>query len=81
MANIPKHGHKGAITPIHKKESILIPDNYRGITITSSMNNVFSTMMNCQLMLVFLRPPFEPRLQKRRKLEISPFPVYGPCCT
>ena len=45
----PKIWSLGAITPIHKKDSPLITDNYRGITITSSMSKLFSAMMNNRL--------------------------------
>ena len=37
------------MSPIHKKGSTQVPDKYRGITITSSMSKVFSTMMNKRL--------------------------------
>ena len=39
----------GLITPIHKKGSVLETDNYRGITVTSSLGKVFCTAMNTRL--------------------------------
>ena len=40
---------QGAISPVHKKGSVDIPDNYRGITVTSSMCMLFGIMMNNRL--------------------------------
>ena len=40
---------QGAISPVHKKGSVDIPDNYRGITVTSTMSKLFGIMMNNRL--------------------------------
>lgn len=40
---------KGYITPLHKKGNIRDPNNYRGITISSSVGKLFNTIMNTRL--------------------------------
>jgi len=45
----PDSWAKGFITPIHKKEDPLLPDNYRGITITSCIGKLFNSILNCRL--------------------------------
>ena len=45
----PKIWAEGMITPLHKKGSQLSPDNYRGITISSSLGKLFGIVMNNRL--------------------------------
>jgi exonuclease III len=46
---IPTAWSEGYIMPLHKKGSKLDTDNYRGITITSCLGRVFSSIMNHRL--------------------------------
>ena len=39
----------GIISPIHKKGSPYITDNYRGITVTNTLSKVFGILMNTRL--------------------------------
>jgi exonuclease III len=45
----PTQWAEGTISPIHKKASKLLPDNYRGITVSSSLGKVFGIVMNNRL--------------------------------
>ena len=42
----PKIWAQGYIVPVHKTDSILDPNNYRGITITSACGKLFNLVMN-----------------------------------
>jgi hypothetical protein len=50
---IPDDWCKGIIKPLHKSGSIYDLDNYRGITLTSNVNKVFSKILET-LILDFL---------------------------
>ena len=39
----------GLLTPIHKKGSFLLPDNYRGITVTNCLSKVFGILLSSRL--------------------------------
>ena len=45
----PTMWQTGVLTPIHKQGSPSVPDNYRGITVTSCLGKVFSIAMNNRL--------------------------------
>ena len=45
----PKAWALGIISPIHKKGSPYISDNYRGITVTNTLSKVFGIIMNTRL--------------------------------
>jgi hypothetical protein len=45
----PDSWARGFIKPLHKKEDPLIPNNYRGITITSVMGKLFNSILNARI--------------------------------
>lgn len=45
----PTQWTKGYVSPIHKKDDTLDPNNYRGITILSCLGKLFSTVLNMRL--------------------------------
>ena len=47
----PSHWCEGIITAIHKKGSKIMPDNYRGITVSSCLGKVFGSILNKRLIL------------------------------
>jgi hypothetical protein len=42
----PEAWAKGIIKPLHKKEDPMVPNNYRGITLTSVMGKLFNSILN-----------------------------------
>ena len=45
----PKIWTDGYITPIHEAKDIANLNNYRGITVTSTINKVFNSILNTRL--------------------------------
>jgi hypothetical protein len=45
----PDSWARGFITPLHKKEDPLLPNNYRGITITSVVGKLFNSILNTRI--------------------------------
>ena len=45
----PKEWSKSIIVPIHKKGDANIPDNYRGIALTSVLSKVYTHILNKRL--------------------------------
>ena len=46
---LPKEWSRLIIVPIHKKGDANIPDNYRGIALTSVQNKVYTHVLNKRL--------------------------------
>jgi len=49
FGNYPNEWARGYIKPLHKKDSPLLPGNYRGITITSVIGKLFNLVINNRL--------------------------------
>ena len=47
--NYPEAWSTGIINPLHKKNSKLLPDNYRKITIQPALGKLFDTVLNTRL--------------------------------
>lgn len=47
--NYPKNWALGYITPVHKSNDICDPNNYRGISVTSSIGKLFNSILNARL--------------------------------
>ena len=45
----PSKWAEGIITPVHKKASINVPDNYRKITVMPVLGKVFEFILNSRL--------------------------------
>ena len=54
---------EGLINPLHKRESPILPDNYRKITITPAIGKLFDGILNNRLQFVkeclFMSDPFQ----------------------
>ena len=48
----PTYWNISAITPLHKKDSVFLPDNYRGISITSCLGKCFTSVLTNRLITI-----------------------------
>ena len=55
---VPENWRKGIITPVHKSDDPLDPDNYRAICVLSCLGKVFTNTLDMRLQDVFKKCKF-----------------------
>ena len=83
VENFPEEWRRGIIRPIHKDGDLENMDNYRGITITSNVYKLYSSVLESHVMQYAeeedLFGDFQGAYRKGRRMEDNVFILKGVC--